>query len=172
MPPPAPAPAAPAIDVRGVGVLRDERWILRDVTWSVPRGTCAAILGPNGSGKSTLTRIVAGHLWPTAGEATVLGGRFGETNLPELRQQIRLVQAAGPYDVEPTLTARQVVLTGFFSTIGLYDAVTRRMEADADRLLAQVGLTAGGGPAAPGPAGGGRGGGPGAGGRGRGAATG
>src|SRR3954471_1023072 len=132
----------PAIDVRGVGVLRDERWILKDVTWSVPRGTCAAILGPNGSGKSTLTRIVAGHLWPTAGEASVLGGRFGETNLPELRQQIRLVQAAGPYDVEPTLTARQVVLTGVFSTIGLYDEVTRQMEADADRLLAQVGLTA------------------------------
>jgi iron complex transport system ATP-binding protein len=143
MPTPAePAPLAPAIDVRAVGVLREGRWILKDVSWSVPRGTCAAILGPNGSGKSTLTRIVAGHLWPTAGEATVLGGRFGETNLPELRQRIRLVQAAGPYDVEPTLTARQVVLTGFFSTIGLYDPVTRQMEADADRLLGQVGLTA------------------------------
>ena len=133
---------APAIDVRAVGVLREGRWILKDVSWSVPRGTCAAILGPNGSGKGTLTRIVAGHLWPTAGEATVLGGRFGETNLPELRQRIRLVQAAGPYDVEPTLTARQVVLTGFFSTIGLYDPVTRQMEAEADRLLGQVGLTA------------------------------
>src|SRR5947207_2371203 len=120
-------PASPAIDLCGVGVLRDGRWILRDVSWSVPRGACAAVLGPNGSGKSTLTRIVAGHLWPTAGEATVLGGRFGETNLPELRQRIRLVQAAGPYDVEPTLTARQVVLTGLFSTIGLYDAVTLQM---------------------------------------------
>src|SRR6185436_15750532 len=133
---------SPAVDLEGVGVLRDGRWILRDVSWVVPAGTCAADLGPNGSGKSTLTRIIAGHLWPSAGRAAVLGGVFGQTNLPELRKEIRLVQPAGPYDVEPTLTARQVVLTGYFSTIGLYDPVTPQMENEADRLLAQVGLSA------------------------------
>ena len=132
----------PAIDLRGVGVRRGGRWILRDVDWVVPAGACAAVLGPNGSGKSTLTRIVAGHLWPTAGEAAVLGGAFGQTNLIELRRDIRLVQAAGPYDVEPSLTTREVVLTGFFSTIGLYDPTTPEMEAEADRLLDQVGLSA------------------------------
>ena len=51
-----------------------------------------------------------------------------------------LVQAAGPYDVEPELTAREVVLTGFFSSIGLYDPVTADMEREADRLLGLVGL--------------------------------
>jgi len=132
----------PAIDLRGVGVQRGGRWILRDVDWVVPAGACAAVLGPNGSGKSTLTRIVAGHLWPSAGHAAVLGGAFGETNLIELRRDIRLVQAAGPYDVEPSLTTREVVLTGFFSTIGLYDATSPEMEAEADRLLDQVGLSA------------------------------
>lgn len=132
--------ALPAIDLQAVGVRRDDRWILCDVTWTVPAGACAAILGPNGSGKSTLTRIIAGHLWPTAGEATVLGGTFGAVNLPELRRGIRLVQAAGPYDVEPSLSTREVVLTGFFSTINLYDPVTAEMQAEADRLLAQVGL--------------------------------
>ena len=147
--PPATPPASPlpqaapaAIDLRGVGVQRGGRWILRDVDWVVPAGACAAVLGPNGSGKSTLTRIVAGHLWPTAGQAAVLGGVFGQTNLIELRKDIRLVQAAGPYDVEPSLTTREVVLTGFFSTIGLYDPTTPEMEAEADRLLAQVGLSA------------------------------
>jgi iron complex transport system ATP-binding protein len=34
-----------------------------------------------------------------------------------------------------------VVLTGQFGTIGLYDAVTAEMEAEADRLLASVGLS-------------------------------
>src|SRR5947208_543091 len=127
--PDAPPGAPNAIDLHSIGVRRDDRWILRDVTWTVPAGACAAVLGPNGSGKSTLTRILAGHLWPTAGEATVLGGTFGDVNLPELRNGIRLVQAAGPYDVEPTLTTREVVCTGFFSTINLYDVVTLEMEA-------------------------------------------
>src|SRR3712207_3791583 len=106
--------------LRGVGVQREGRWILRDVDWSVPAGACAAVLGPNGSGKSTLTRILAGHLWPSAGTVTVLGETFGEVNLVDLRKNIRLVQAAGPYDVDPALTTREVVLTGYFSTIGLY----------------------------------------------------
>ena len=135
-------PTTPAFDLHGVGVQRDGRWILRDVDWSVPAGACAAVLGPNGSGKSTLTRILAGHLWPSAGTVTVLGETFGEVNLTELRKGIRLVQAAGPYDADPMLTTREVVLTGYFSTIGLYDAATSEMETEADRLLDLVGLSA------------------------------
>ncbi len=118
-------------------MLRDGRWILSDVDWSIPAGACAAILGPNGSGKSTLTRILAGHLWPSVGNVSVLG----ETNLPELRRSIRLVQPAGPYDVDPSLSTREVVLTGYFGTISLFDPTTKAMEADADRLLNQVGLS-------------------------------
>jgi iron complex transport system ATP-binding protein len=130
-----------AINLSGVGVKRGGRWILRDVTWTVPAGACCAILGPNGAGKSTLTRILAAHLYPTAGAAEVIGGRFGETSLPALRHSIRLVQPAGPYDVDAELTAREVVETGFFGTLGLYDVVDDRIARDADSLLAQVGLS-------------------------------
>lgn len=131
-----------SIELRGAGVLREDRWILRDVSWTVPEGVCAAILGPNGSGKSTLARIVSGHLWPTEGRISVLGGTFGETNLPELRQRIRMVQPAGPYDVDPSLTAEQVVETGFFSTLALYDEVTEAMRERARAVLGEVGLSA------------------------------
>jgi iron complex transport system ATP-binding protein len=141
MPVPADSPfSPPAIDVRNAGVCRGDTWILRNVDWSVPAGACVAVLGPNGSGKSTLTRILALHLWPTEGEVSVLGNRMGDANLPEVRRHVRLVQPAGPYDVDPQLSAREVVLTGQFGTIGLYDAVTPEMEAEADRLLASVGL--------------------------------
>jgi iron complex transport system ATP-binding protein len=64
------------------------------VTWRVPAGACCAILGPNGAGKSTLTRILAAHLFRRRA-CEIIGGKFGETSLPELRQSIRLVQAAG-----------------------------------------------------------------------------
>jgi iron complex transport system ATP-binding protein len=134
------AAGIPAVRLRGVGMLRSERWILRDINWDIAAGSCAAILGPNGSGKSTLSRVIGCHVWPTAGECQVLGGTFGDANLPELRKRIRLVQAAGPYDVTPELTAREVVVTGFLGTLGLYDDVTDAMNADADRLLALVGL--------------------------------
>ncbi len=131
--------------MRGVGVMRDGRWILRDINWTVPVGSLSAILGPNGSGKSTLARIAACHLWPTAGECTVLGGRFGQANLPELRRRIRLVQPAGPYDVDPALTAREVVLTGYFGSIGLYHEADRKMNAQAQAPSAADGACGRGG---------------------------
>jgi len=140
--PMGPAPMGPAIDLDGVGVLRDGRWILRDATWRLPRGTCAAVVGPNGSGKSTLARVLAAHLWPTSGRCTILGRTFGQTSLPDLRKSIRLVQPAGPYDIDGSLTARQVVLTGFFSTLNLYEKPTVAMHRLATRMLNLVGLSA------------------------------
>jgi iron complex transport system ATP-binding protein len=130
-----------AIHLTNVGLRRGDTWILRDINWSIPQGACAAILGPNGSGKSTLTRILACHYWPTEGASSVLGANFGDANLLELRRSIRLVQPAGPYDIDSELTARQVVLTGFFGTLGLYDPTDSAMHHEADRLLQQVGLS-------------------------------
>jgi iron complex transport system ATP-binding protein len=69
-----------------------------------------------------------------------LEAKFGDANLIELRRSIRLVQPAGAYDVDSELTAHEVVLTGFFGTLGLYDRTTEAMGAEADRLLKQVGL--------------------------------
>jgi iron complex transport system ATP-binding protein len=138
-----------AVAIAGVGLLREGRWILRDINWTVPAGQCAAILGPNGSGKSTLTRIIGCHLWPTEGTCSILGqtfgikpdGKSGGANLPDLRHSIRLVQPAGPYDIDTTLTAQEVVLTGFFASLNLYDQVTEAQNADAKRLLDFVGLS-------------------------------
>ncbi|MGE5608166.1 MAG: ABC transporter ATP-binding protein [Bacillota bacterium] len=129
-----------AIVLDNLGLRRRDRWILRNLSWRVRQGTCAAILGPNGSGKSTLARILACHLWPTEGDCTILGQRFGEADLPALRQSIRLLQPAGPYDIDSELTAREVVTTGYFGTLALYETPTESMLAEADRMLAQVGL--------------------------------
>ncbi len=120
--------------------MRDGRWILRDIDWQVRTGTLAAILGPNGSGKSTLSRVLSGYLWPTVGEVTVGERRFGDVDLNELRKSIRLVQAAGPYDVDPQLVARDAVLTGLFGTIGLFDKTSNTQREQAMHWLARVGL--------------------------------
>lgn len=129
-----------AIELRNVRLLRGDCWILQGINWSVPAGSCAAILGPNGSGKSTLARIIGGHLYPTQGHVAVLGHTFGEVDLSALRQRIRLVQPAGPYDVDGELSVLQVVQSGFFATLGLYDQVSDAQQAESLRIVRQVGL--------------------------------
>lgn len=131
-----------AIELQNVGVWRSRRWILRNIGWQVEQGACAAILGPNGSGKSTLARIIACHLWPTEGEASILGSVFGQADLPEVRKGIRLLQPAGPYDIDAELTSIEVVLTGFFGTLGLYDTPSDNQTREAASILRQVGLSA------------------------------
>jgi ABC-type polysaccharide/polyol phosphate transport system ATPase subunit len=46
---------------------------LRDVTFTVPKGTVLGVIGRNGAGKSTLLRTIAGILAPDAGQVTVRG---------------------------------------------------------------------------------------------------
>jgi iron complex transport system ATP-binding protein len=132
----------PALELRNVSMTRGGRRILDDISWCVPHGASAAILGPNGSGKSTLARILTGYMWPTSGEVFVNGEHFGEVDLNELRRGVRLVQSAGPYDVDEELTTRQAVLTGLFGTIGLFDKTTDADATRAEKLLARVGLSA------------------------------
>jgi teichoic acid transport system ATP-binding protein len=46
---------------------------LRDVSFSVPKGSVLAVIGRNGAGKSTLCRVITGILPPDEGRVTVRG---------------------------------------------------------------------------------------------------
>jgi ABC-2 type transport system ATP-binding protein len=54
------------------------------VTFQVGEGEILALLGPNGAGKTTTTRMLAGILSPTSGEATV-GGFHVRTQTEQVR---------------------------------------------------------------------------------------
>ncbi|MBC6994036.1 ABC transporter ATP-binding protein [Neolewinella lacunae] len=65
-----------ALNLVGVGFRRNDRWILRDVSFSVAPGERVALLGPNGAGKSTLTDLITGMIRPMEGEVSVFGDAF------------------------------------------------------------------------------------------------
>ena len=54
-----------------------ERPILRDVSFTVPRGQVTALVGSNGAGKTTVLRSLSGALRPTSGSIQVLGTPIG-----------------------------------------------------------------------------------------------
>lgn len=45
----------------------DIRYIVKDVSFTIPRGDSIGLLGRNGAGKSTLLRLIAGTIKPTSG---------------------------------------------------------------------------------------------------------
>ncbi|MGG1558028.1 ABC transporter ATP-binding protein [Geobacillus thermoleovorans] len=133
------------IRMRDVSWARGERTILRDINWEVKEGEQWAILGLNGSGKTSLLNIVTGYQYPTRGEVEVLGYRFGQASLPELRRHIGFVSSAlldQFHDTLQTETVEDVIISGKFATIGLYDAVTSEDRDQAEALMESFRLQA------------------------------
>ncbi|MDR3078018.1 MAG: ATP-binding cassette domain-containing protein, partial [Planctomycetota bacterium] len=100
------------VDLRGICLRRSGREILRGIDWRMEKGENWAVIGANGSGKTTLLQIVGAVLFPTAGQATILGGRFGEVDLFGLRRRIGWVASALMARLPPAEFARDIVLSG------------------------------------------------------------
>jgi ABC-2 type transport system ATP-binding protein len=58
---------------------------VKDLTFSLERGTVTGFLGPNGAGKTTTLRLLLGLAEPTAGEALVFGRRYRDLDHPPRR---------------------------------------------------------------------------------------
>lgn len=133
-----------AVETNDLTVTRGQTQILRGVSCAIQAGRCTAILGPNGSGKTTLTRAITAQMFITGGTVNVLGETIGRTDIRALRRRIGVVNPtagyAGSSTVDDELTAHEAVLTGYFGTIGLYDAVNDNQHQHADHVLEQVGL--------------------------------
>ena len=64
---------APAIQVENLTRLFGDFVAVDSVTFEVPAGEIVGYVGPNGSGKTTTIRMLLGLLYPTSGQASVLG---------------------------------------------------------------------------------------------------
>jgi iron complex transport system ATP-binding protein len=101
-----PAAGTPVVRLRGVGVTVDGATILAGVDLDLAEREHLVVLGPNGSGKTTLLRVLATLRYPSRGQATVLGTRFGAGDLRALRPRIGLVSVA----LDPLLRVRASAL--------------------------------------------------------------
>lgn len=125
------------IEISHVTLRRKNKTILKDVSWSVKKKEHWSILGLNGSGKTTLLKVINGYIWPSEGKVQVLGKRFGKTNLPELRKQIGWVSSSIQQQFRSFETVLQIILSGKFASIGLYEQVE---EADVEQAISLMKL--------------------------------
>ncbi|CAM5340247.1 Vitamin B12 import ATP-binding protein BtuD [Streptomyces tendae] len=73
----APEGDLPAVAAYGLQVARGTRPVLRDISFTIPRGRVVGLLGPSGCGKTTLLRCVVGVQQPSVGHVQVLGHTAG-----------------------------------------------------------------------------------------------
>jgi ATP-binding cassette ChvD family protein len=72
--PPGPRLGSVVVDVSHLDKGFDGRMLIKDLSFSLPRGGIVGVIGPNGVGKTTLFKMIVGQEQPDSGEV-----RVGET---------------------------------------------------------------------------------------------
>jgi iron complex transport system ATP-binding protein len=128
----------PLIELRNVTVMRGETCALRDVSLTIGAGEHVAILGPNGCGKSTLIKTITRDCYPLAhpdSSVSILGQSVW--NVFDLRRLLGIVSNDLMTQCTREITGFEIVLSGFFSSIGIWPNhhVTPEMRARALQVL-------------------------------------
>ncbi len=69
--PPGPRLGSQVIEAKGLTKGFGERVLIKDLSFSLPRGGIVGIMGPNGVGKTTLFKMLVGEEKPDGGELTI-----------------------------------------------------------------------------------------------------
>lgn len=88
------AAASPAVVVDHVSFAFDDHVVLRDVSFTIPKGSMKILLGASGSGKSVLIKLILGLLRPDSGTIHVNAQRIddmSEHDLLRVRADIGVV---------------------------------------------------------------------------------
>ena len=138
-------PAVEVSDLRKTFLRRDKRdgrfarrrpWpALEDVSFTIARGECVAILGQNGSGKSTLVRLLSTLLINDGGEARI----FGHDAFREERAIRMLVNRVS---VEASFFKRMSAAENLSYAARFYGMTPRQTHEAIPRILEKVGFPA------------------------------
>lgn len=118
----------PAIDIRGLRVIRGKNEVLHSIDLQVAGGSITGLLGPSGCGKTTLMRAIVGTQIVKSGSVTVLGDEAGT---PTLRRRVGYVTQSPSVYGDLTVTRN----VQYFGALYGKSAVDVRAAVDA------VGLT-------------------------------
>jgi len=115
-----PGAPVPLLELTGATVVRDGRAILAIDHFTIAEGEHLAILGPNGSGKSTLIKLLTCDILPLWAEpAPVLFRGQPRIALEDARKLLGVVSADAQEQADVILPALEVVLGGFFGSLGV-----------------------------------------------------
>ena len=129
------------IEFERISVMRGKTVALNEVSLKIGVGEHVAILGPNGCGKSTLIKAITRECYPLIREGSsvrILGEQCW--NIFDLRKLLGIVSSDLMMTCTREISGRDIVLSGFFSSIGVlpYHEVTAEMVEAAGRAMAML----------------------------------
>lgn len=118
-----PEPDAKLIELRGVDAGYGDLQVLRNIDWTMEARHHVLVEGPNGCGKSTLLSLIDGENHKGYGQEVYLFGRrkgSGET-VWDIKRRFGVVSNELHNRYAKGWKVLDVVVSGFFDSVGLYD---------------------------------------------------
>ena len=134
----------PLIELRRVNAGYGNKQVLRELSWTMGPDNHSLIEGPNGCGKSTLLSLIDGENHKAYGQEVYLCGRrrgSGET-VWDVKALFGVVSNELHNKYIRGWKVLDVVVSGFFSTVGLYDDGGDALAACARDWLRTLGIEA------------------------------
>ena len=132
----------PRIVLKNGVVSYNDKAIINGMNWTVNPGEHWQIVGPNGAGKSTLLSLVTGdHPQGYSNDLTLFGRRRGSgETIWDIKKHIGYVSSSLHLDYRVSTNVRNVILSGFFDSIGIYQAVSDKQHKLAQEWLDILGF--------------------------------
>ncbi|MEF1301753.1 ATP-binding cassette domain-containing protein, partial [Vibrio owensii] len=118
----------PIFELKNGKVEYTEKIIFTDLSWRIDKGQHWQVKGPNGCGKSTLLGLIFGdHPQCYSNDIHIFGKKrgTGET-IWEIKQHIGMVSSALHLQYRVNCSALEVILSGFYDSIGLYSRPSKK----------------------------------------------
>ncbi len=142
--PPALDPQQPLVRIRQARVAYADKVVFSGLDWTIQPGEHWQVTGPNGSGKTCLLNLITGdHPQCYVNDIFVFGMQRGTgESIWQVKQYIGYVSSALQWEYRVSITVRNVIISGFYDSIGLYQKYTDRERAVAGQWLALLGMSA------------------------------
>lgn len=114
--------ADPVFQLTNGKVAYTDQTIFTEVNWRINQGEHWQIRGPNGCGKSTLLGLIFGdHPQCYSNDIQIFGKQRGSgESIWEIKKHIGMVSSALHLQYRVSCSALEVILSGFYDSIGLY----------------------------------------------------
>jgi len=131
------------IKLDDVSVSYEERKIINKISWTIKQGEFWQLIGPNGSGKSTILSLITGDNPKGFGQNLFLFGRKKGTgeSVWEIKKQIGIFTTSMTDLFQKGHTLEQMILSGFFDSIGLYTEPTTHQKQIVNQWLEVIEMT-------------------------------
>ena len=132
------APGVPLVELRAGSVRYGEQVVFERLDLRVAAGQHTLIEGPNGSGKSSLLEMLTGdHPQAYSNDLHLFGRRRGSgETVWDIKRNVGLVSARLHRDYRVGGSVEEVLLSGLFDSIGVYQKVEPSQRARARAWLA------------------------------------